>query len=1329
MATMQERWQNGPRLFVPIGLEALVVNENDRWHGTWSVAPNDYIGRQKLEPYLPHPFSRDDSQIRTGITVRWALPDALTHARHNNENSSPQFPFIPNRWLVLRTDITNPRQPAYRAWILDSDFKDQVTGTTMVTDAQAPGGWTRLGREPRQIWPLPQEQTAQDWQELLDPAEPHLTVLGPGEPGFAAYTAHNDNVLSFCDRLDGLAAEQKATLSYFVAGWYAYKETIDAAGAHLQADPLALANWQNGDEQPEQERFEQLLVRLKWSLGGDLARGDTRDLERAMQAAARVTHAGTGQLDMRLPAQTICHGLLYQVQWTGLHGHTQSGVPAMDVREESPSKTDLPHIAIGNSTNDALAAIMEYMMDRTGAEVDAPDIAKQLMAIENGQIQTFDDLQGEIALDQALHKEWFIGEDGGTRWEVIAARPAPPAAETITPPEADNAIPTQAEVESVAMVSLTETQQHLLNNLNQGQAELDTAASNLRRKQVQLYELWWKWARNRHLSPPKLDPAQLQTALNTAIEQTQLAESGKTSAMENRDDALGILEAALNPDEQQPAARALPRFWRPKDPTVIIYGGQQSELHGQDGRYTIDGTLFCRFSGQTIRSLLQISLLPPENNSDLQRIPTLHALLQNLPDLNAGFPQRAITALILESVLLDPTYAELLSTLGNDSLAAIQTAQKAAQVQVPAGLAVDEQALAAAAGFNGLVPSRHGVRSWSQPWSPLYMSWQITWFPTDRTPAEVVDGSSWMFNPYDGLEYDWAASPLPDHADVLTIYGRSLLARTDLRRLRDNLQALALAGGEHSTATALLNKMRDQLDTADLMSQQLTGLHDRLIMRSAREAYPPPTDYRKITPATPGAPEVEEIVNLAALLQGAPRLAPRPFGDGTGRPHFYPLRAGHFRLNRVWIIDSFGQVFDPIRGRGQSDESFVPLRGPGLATTGGRRRADTQLLQLPPRLVQASRLDFRFINATPAVEEAAENMADPEAGSPVCGWLLPNHLDQSLAVYHADGALLGSFQRTATGEVTWFNEPGAAQLDLADIPQVNAYLAAMLGTLLARPDAAAQFEILLQVIDRTLWGSDPLGDRPQRGIAHLLGRPIAIVRARLGLQLRGDAVHDPRWSATSLTVADNAVTPNTATGGFEAVSFPVQLGDLLVRRDGTLGYFVDTPAAGNGPQTDLTQTFSTFYTVYPETQVGDYVKFDPQFENVHISAAGAPVFLTLLLDPRGSVHARTGILPTKALTLPGKYTDEPLARMSASFRIGPLLTPPETVRLPLPAEVHGSWRWIESSGVNLGDWPSKEVAPISAAPGPDTRNQTIRDGWLTLQGAVPADPDEPAPTA
>lgn len=120
--------------------------------------------------------------------------------------------------------------------------------------------------------------------------------------------------------------------------------------------------------------------------------------------------------------------------------------------------------------------------------------------------------------------------------------------------------------------------------------------------------------------------------------------------------------------------------------------------------------------------------------------------------------------------------------------------------------------------------------------------------------------------------------------------------------------------------------------------------------------------------------------------------------------------------------------------------------------------------------------------------------------------------------------------------------------------------------------------------------------------------------------------------------------------------------------------------------------------------------------------------MTLLVDPRGSINASTGLLPNKSLRLPRSFVEAPLARLDASFRVGPILTG-RTVRMPLPTDIAQGWSWIEKTGVEFTSNGKSETwsAPVEVeASATDAHLNDaptrLREGWLRLSDVVNEQP-------
>jgi hypothetical protein len=319
---------------------------------------------------------------------------------------------------------------------------------------------------------------------------------------------------------------------------------------------------------------------------------------------------------------------------------------------------------------------------------------------------------------------------------------------------------------------------------------------------------------------------------------------------------------------------------------------------------------------------------------------------------------------------------------------------------------------------------------------------------------------------------------------------------------------------------------------------------------------------------------------------------------------------------------------------------------------------------------------FRLVDAGGGQEpvEARVDQVDP-AGTvnPVAGFLLPDHLDESLELFDGSGNPVGElFHEPIGGRVVWEIAPGrpgppdagpqfglsAGQVPLgwfatglvaADVKDRNS----------PAPSTESALSAALRAIDTTLWTVDTFAGLGSEHVAGLVGRPIAVVRAHLWLELQPEDLLD-------LSDASRAEERRAAETALAAEAFPVRLGELTRTDDGLLGFFVDDDfehlhlvdrvvaalAKPLGPEGHLSEGPAPIEHRY-------LVKEDTI--TVHF---GQRLTLTLLLHPAGRVHLTSGVLPRKALELAREWVAPGLARLSPSLRTGPLLIEPDQVRLP-----------------------------------------------------------------
>jgi hypothetical protein len=752
-------------------------------------------------------------------------------------------------------------------------------------------------------------------------------------------------------------------------------------------------------------------------------------------------------------------------------------------------------------------------------------------------------------------------------------------------------------------------------------------------------------------------------------------------------------------------ARPAPRFAFPTDPMVAVQGARRNLRHGRDGRASPDGKLTCRWPTQVI--------------SEVQGVVAGHTLITSL---GSGAIPSEVVLLAREAVLHDPYHsgwlaaasrspqseavigrrllAEAALRFGRDATydGATQafTAESTPFERRWAGDEMRRFSL-----FKGADPDPVGVTAWVQPWVPLWLEWEVE---LTNDAAQDLDG--WSLDDVD-LERDGSS---PTALSTRTLQGRALLttgAATTLRRaVNDWLaaeDAREVAGpGEADEATeAALRALAGAFAEVDVLTSALDGLRYQLLGLTSVDG-------------------LQRDVNEEGEI-----LPPAPTGPPT------LLVGGHLRLTKARLIDAFGRLLS------------VPVDE--VATT-VEDRVDEEpgAVQLSPRITRASRWQFNLVDAaspTGALDaaEARVDQVDPTLTvNPVSGFLLPDHLDESLEVFGVDGNPLGELlHEPVGGSVVWEIAAGregppdaGPSFGLSAAQQSLGWLAAgvVAADAAARDGAAAGSEsalsALLRAIDTTLWTVDTFASLGTEHVAGLVGRPIAVVRAQLRLELRPEDDLD-------LSNPARAAERLAAERALAAVAFPVRVGELTRTDDGVLGFFVDDDysrfrlvdkvvaalaSEGGRSQGQLGLLGRSGALPPKEAITHPFVVGDGEGDTLHVHL-GQTVTLTILMHPAGRAHVTTGILPRKALALARDWVGSGLAALAPSLRTGPVLVETDLaeegqVRLP-KVSVFGqnqAFLWRDSPAT----WRTDAIlAATQTALLPDTP-AAFREGWVRV---------------
>jgi hypothetical protein len=1173
--------------------------------GPFYGATREYNGNEteqlvlKDESVLPQDNDR-------GVYLHWVLPAGLRHAY---TPGLLDFPALPDHWLIVRFSHRGAELKT-KAWFVDSSL---VVNETENGNLLFEGKDKYVAKRVGKVVPFEQFAAASSSGERTT-----LTAVGnasTGSPTFTAFIAENRNVFSMHDSLADLRdpkISENTTLTYSVIGWY----------HHPNNEPLV---------SPAAKVIEQRNTK------GELI-GWLIDPPGWFISA-------TGPVEL-LKRRSVFHGMVAHINYWNertykgqLLGYPGSPRVAGSLSKATPSFK----VGVGNSAEDALVSLVssEYSGQQQPKSFakEQPNLWKALEAVIYRQAETLVRSWNVSPLDMTVHQNWFATRDAGRIWYIR--------------PEADQSgvFPSYAN-KTIEQTEIRPAREQLakLNELNQAQAEADGIGREVAALQQELYARWWKLCNKTHQGMVRtLEPEQGDC--------DKLAEQLKPlrDKLIERLSRIPTLEAELKQqlgDKLVLKYDSAPRFWAPADPVVVV------KNCGCPTKHQFPRQLPCRLPEQistagrvVVKGLPETIVNTPAGVAEIATAAQQH--LPAAPDV--------LTAMLNEASIVEQAIVDLTKrTLKDDEGFADAEKWQQWTTQLVHDVTWDGDSNSAPADhINFGKPGALDIRAhrlvdlWvQQPWSPLFIDWQITWFPTTQPPtAEQPFGPVWNFGDADFVPLDKKSIPTTGY----TVRGRSLLSPIDNRIFKepiDTLRELLRDGDDRKDAAnfplavrevlsryeIVWDKTLGDLGDAGLMGQALTGFHQSLLHRdvSLPQISPDPT-RPWITNDKAKALETKVREQLDVPKGGliGERLAPP--APGTSKLPFTMIRAGALRIDELWLIDDFGQSADLLGRTSAGSQSSGQVFHPRM-----RWHDDRAVVAMPPRILQPARLNFRFTAAGSSTESAL---------APISGWIFYNQLDRALVLCDRNGELLGHLVMIKDQRglrIDWEASAGGVPINQIPDQELKTFAESFIDT---TPKPAPRLVELLNFIDIALERIRPATARRD---TVLVGRPLALVNAGIGLELFGKAWTDPQPKLSP---------PREGTGDekLNALQVRVKLGDAHSVEDGLVGFF--HRAYERFVATQLPRD-------YPASQ---YIVD----QSTHCVRAGfkAPERLMLLMDPWGSVQAACGLLPSKTITLAQAELDRTAARMEASFRVGPILLQADKIALPTPTGSKGKWNF------------------------------------------------------
>ncbi len=1299
MATNAPVWP-GPALMVPITVDCLLVGNPDR-NSTWALTGMNYYNlAMGLIPDAPPPLTPNPKPPGPGAHLMWTLPYALRHGAQQQSGpnaGSIDFPLVPNRWIVLRIQYGAPgTAPTLSAGVIQSDLLVPPNQNT-ISQYPNPDATSRIA-----TLQIGGYVPMQDFTGPAGPDAPFLKAVGPGDLSWAVAYDDIRNVFSFYDALPQPAAPTAYT--YSIIGWYA-APPIDPMYVMPATTPDA---WRQA-----------VTKQFSWSVGDTLA--DVQNAQAAWQAW-QSAHGLNGAFDPSglnlppqllqamqnwvawqtangipgakppLPQQTLCHGMVANVLWNGPDNAYGTGAP-------NNGGTKFPSVAVGNTAVEAIARwIAEYVVKKNnGSPAAIPVIERVVEAFQKGLL--FELERDPVNVERQLHKARFNAGFSGKVWTVVR-----PESDALDPPK----------FSGQQTIPLSAAQTGALTALNALQARQNTNNSQLFTQRLELFAVQFKQT-NLPRDAPQAIKDLVKSAGDALKSAVQAMQTAIQTLQQNIDSSAPALVVLLGKDYELRLVD-LPACFIPNDPVVLVANAKADTKLAPPGAYSDSDTLLTRFTGQTIAGI-ETDYTGNGLPSNPQSIGPADLLSVIAIPQGKGIPKE-VPDLWLEALFLDTNNAGLLATLyfqkrkipppagAIAALTAFIQGQQTAPWNDTSALGVTASALAVAMGLQGVPPSKVAVEfRTGQPWTPIYVDWKVQWFPTSMDPSGQF--ADWALGE---IDYEWTGTSVPQPQSPIIFQGRTVLNIKLAQDIARQIETFKDDPNYQHLDEYIIKDMEtvaQVIGTFDIMTQSLGGFTQQLVTRMVAPNQQPGADLLGNTP-----------VSFRPVAGDIKAQTPLPF---------FPIRSGHFLFIDLWVVDSYGQI---LRGKDPKLQAIPNLiRSQSMITPG---TANAPYVQLPPRVAQSSMAGFTLLDADD--DTISSNSSDLTA--PICGWVMANNLDQSLMVFDAVGDNQGTVilvdtdvsQSNPSGTaVRWDSVPGS-NAQLGAPPNLsNAHLQAFTtGLLQAGLKSGGQALLdLFYAIDSALWQIEPQSD--SGNLAVLIGRPLAVARARLSLDLQGHPDYNQSWSVTGQYYAVNGQYSPKPPPFVSVNQFRFRVGDLAATGNGVLGYFVNGDYSRfYGVYGASVQTSGLLQAIQEGQHAGVSLKSAPGADDsgyvawnhlISLASNNAPVYLTILMDPRGAIPVVSGSLPVVDTALaPGPVT-EALTNMEVNFRVGPLLVEPGAVRMPIPAEIQGQWSWVARADVTswAGPAPIKmqdAVATLAREP------PRLREGWLTLSGAI-----------
>ncbi len=772
------------------------------------------------------------------------------------------------------------------------------------------------------------------------------------------------------------------------------------------------------------------------------------------------------------PDGAICAGVIQEIVWNMLENTgTTYFLANMANSQANAVWTDNVELAIGNTTAEALSALLKKDVGNTSTDPDVLKNYEYLLdALQLGLLYGLEQQSNKIiTLEETMHSKAFAKMSGGLLW--IIQQMQPPSDAPVDA-DAEVTLPLVV-AEKLSLLNQAQKaydqgraaldvmrKQLFMDWVRYVKMYVSNSSGNFSLSDIENF-----------LSTSDSGELKAVVAAGDAAGLLQYNQdtttfdiiglAGQRPAAGTLADAVwtqvqAVTQALQATPSYQLRTVPAPPFWLPTDPVLLIEGDRVEPVR----RNGATSTIGVRLSNEVTSKL---AMQYGQSTFSVEAVS-----LTGAPAISANTPMQAeIQSLVGEAFLLTPTLAGAVSSAlavqgggGNNPAIAnaanfilsLQSAQGGLSPLAggPGGglyLAIRQDNYVAAAnptqtvsaplqisfkftndagaawppdpvGWNAQTALPEFSPSRCDPFLPVFLIWNVRFDPLKRNNGRNYSADNLTgYFPLNADAVDYTYTVAGGGASFTinnpVSYDDSIvLSRRSVQSLTRQIDTYIQNYGSGDKADPALEATKAAFLSRKFLSQALSGFNAEQVLRTYIAQIAVEDLPRGLRDA------ITLNINQAAGATANDNWYDFAFNSlepiATGpqaQTNFGPLRSGFLEVSALEIVDAFGQRIQLLAPAADGNLAVTPAIN--LQPASGDA-ANQSKIYLPPRLLAPSRLWFRWLSAAhnddvPGVASDFVEMNTHPSTSPVCGWVVPNHLDNSLFFYDADGEPIGSF--------------------------------------------------------------------------------------------------------------------------------------------------------------------------------------------------------------------------------------------------------------------------------------------------------------------------------